>query len=96
MRRAAKKDTTHNEIADALREDGWSVLDLSRLGGGVPDMVVGKPGMACVIEAKSKPGGVELLTEDERKVYCRWTGPYIIASSPDDARRKLAEIFGEG
>ena len=95
MRRAAKKDLTHNAIADGLRKAGWSVMDLSRLGGGVPDMVIGKPGMACVIEAKSEPGGVELLTEDERRVYCRWTGPYIIASSAEDALRQLADLFGE-
>lgn len=40
MRRAAKVDTNHSEIAGAFRKCGVRVLDLSRMGQGVPDLLV--------------------------------------------------------
>jgi hypothetical protein len=91
MRRAARKDLNHNDIAGHLRSLGWSVLDTSRLGDGFPDMVIGKPGFACVMEVKSdtKPSTLA-LTEKERKVRDRWDGPYIVATSKEDALAQLA------
>jgi Holliday junction resolvase len=93
MRRAAKKDANHHEIADGLRADGWSVLDLSTAGNGVPDVVIGKPGRAVLVEIKADDKAK--LTPKERAVRANWDGPYIVAWSLDDARAKLKAIFGE-
>lgn len=95
MRRAARKDANHNSIGDHLRSLGWSVLDLSRLGGGVPDMVVGKPGIAVLVEAKdgSKPPSDRRLTPEEQKVRDRWEGPYVLALSPEDAEKQLEALY---
>ena len=88
---ARRKDANHNEIADHLRKLGWSVLDLSRAGSGVPDMAVGRPGFAALIEVKRKG---EKLTEDEAKVRDSWKDcPYIIATSPLDALQQLSEAM---
>jgi Holliday junction resolvase len=87
MRRAAKKDGNHNEIADYLRAHGWSVLDLSRLGGGCPDMAVGRSGFACLIECK-QPG--ESLTPDQVAVRKKWDAPYIVAYDKEQA---LADLY---
>jgi len=92
MRRAAKKDANHNEIADFLRKKGWSVLDLSRVGSGVPDMAVGKPGFAALVECKQEKtaeAALKALTKDERKVYDEWEGPYVIAIDPEQADLEL-------
>lgn len=91
MRRAARKDANHNSIADHLRSLGWSVLDLSRLGDGAPDMAVGKPGFAAVIEVKdgSKSPSDRKLTEDEERFRAGWEGPYVLALSPEDAAIQL-------
>lgn len=86
MRRAAKKDGNHNTIADHLRKLGWSVLDLSRLGGGCPDMVVGRPGYCALVEVK-QPG--EGLTEDQVEVKKKWDAPYFIATSPEQIAAEL-------
>jgi hypothetical protein len=79
MRRAAKKDANHNLIADHLRKLGWSVLDLSRLGGGCPDILVGRPSFAALVEIKS-PGGK--LTPEQLEVRKKWDGPYFVATDP--------------
>ena len=89
-RRAARKDGNHNEIADGLRFDGWSVLDLSSAGNGVPDLAIGKPGFACLIEIKRD--GKAKLTPKEQAVKDRWDGPYIVAISLEDARQQLKAL----
>jgi hypothetical protein len=95
MRRAAKKDLNHNDIAGHLRSLGWSVLDLSRAGNGIPDMAVGRlgqKGQAALIEVKR--GEKSQLTEREQWIKDRWDGPYLIVTSPQDAQRQLEDLWG--
>ena len=40
MRYAKKVDKSHGDIRDGLRLHGYEVLDLSAVGGGVPDLAV--------------------------------------------------------
>lgn len=103
MRRAAKKDANHNTIGDGLRAAGYSVMDLSHAGRGVPDMAVGKApdsrdprGWACLVECKdgSKPPSKRVLTKDELRVLEQWTGPYIVAYSLEDALAKIEKLRG--
>ncbi len=42
MRRAAKKDGPHAEIAMAFRRYGWFVLETYQLGDDAPDFVAVK------------------------------------------------------
>lgn len=86
MRRAAKKDGNHNEIADHLRNLGWSVLDLSRAHFGVPDLAVGRPGFAALVEVKRRG---EKLTEMEESVRQKWDAPYFIAYDKDQIAGEL-------
>lgn len=47
-------DANHAVIRDGLRALGWSVLDLSGVGGGVPDLLVQiQPGRSLGIEVKN-------------------------------------------
>ena len=93
-RRAARKDQNHNDIADGLRSAGYSVLDLSQAGNGVPDIAVGKPGFACLVECKdgSKPPSERKLTPAQERVLKNWTGPIIVALSLEDALMKLEAL----
>jgi hypothetical protein len=86
MRRAAKKDGNHNEIADHLERLGWICLDLSRLGAGCPDMAVGRAGYMALVEVK-QPG--EHLTPDQVEFRKKWDAPYFIATSPDQIAAEL-------
>ena len=96
MRRAARRDANHTDVGDYLRALGWSVLDLASHGRGVPDYVVGKPGIACLVEVKSdksishRPD--RALTPEEQGVRDRWAGPYIIAVSGEDAAQQLLAL----
>ena len=58
MRRAARVDATQAEVVATFRGLGWGVLDLARLGGGVPDLVAVSPDgqrtLWCEVKA---PGG---------------------------------------
>lgn len=71
MTRYAKKvDSNHAEIRDGLRAMGYEVLDLSHVGGGIPDLAVkvrGKLGMVHFLEIKdgSKPLSRQALTKEQ-------------------------------
>lgn len=87
---ARRKDANHNEIGDYLRSRGWSVLDIWRAGSGVPDLAVGKPGFACLVEIK---GEGKKLTDAERKVRDQWDGLYVLVTTPLDAERQLDALY---
>jgi hypothetical protein len=90
--RACKKDTTHKEIAAFLERQGFTVLDLSKCGDGIPDMAVSIRSawdgrmFAALVEAKS-PGG--RLNPKQEEVRSRWQGPYIVAETGQEAYEDL-------
>lgn len=53
MRVRARRDANHRDIVEGLRDAGCSVLDLSQLGHGVPDILVGSRGTNYLLEIKS-------------------------------------------
>lgn len=48
----SKRDKNHVEIADALKRAGYTVKDLYMVGGGCPDMLVGRSGATWLLEVK--------------------------------------------
>ncbi len=54
--RAARTDSTHQEILAALRQAGADVLDMSRLGGNAPDLLVAHKTVLYLLEIKSARG----------------------------------------
>ena len=91
MTYASRVDANQGDIVDRLREAGWSVLVTSRIRGGFPDLLCGVPGFCCLVEVKdgSKPPSARKLSKDEQQFAEEWTGPYIVALSPEDALTKL-------
>lgn len=55
----SRKDSNHDELSDAYRELGCSVVDLSSVGSGVPDAVIGAAGITDFAEFKTKDGRLE-------------------------------------
>jgi hypothetical protein len=79
MRYAAKTDTTHAEIRDALRQLGWHVIDTSKCGGFV-DLVVRRGESVYLIECKtplSKAGRVEKTPGQQKLEDAGWTIHYL-------------------
>ncbi len=68
QRYAAKKDTSHNEIAQAAKSLGCKVKDTSKFGDGFPDMVIILPnGKVMLVEAKTE-GKIDFSQDELRFV----------------------------
>ena len=91
MRRAAKVDASQPAIVEALRKAGCSVLDLSRHGSGVPDVLVYAPRLCayCLVEIKAA-GKRKNLTPKQVEFHKNWRGPVVVVESVDEALQLFA------
>jgi hypothetical protein len=70
MRRAARIDLTQPEMVQFLMEGEYNVQNLSQVGGGCPDLLVGCPwGELVLVECKS-PGG--RLNAEQKRWHMAW------------------------
>ncbi len=86
MRRAARTDANHSEVVREFRARGFSVLDLSRMGQGCPDLLVARAGDSWLIEIKdgNKPPSQRQLTPDERQFHDSWRGRVLVVKDIED------------
>ncbi len=93
-------DQTHDEIRRVFREEfGFSWADLSTVGKGVPDGLLGcPPGVNVLVEIKT---GRAKLNEAQERFADEWQGPIIVLRSADEARdlghallRQLSDSMG--
>lgn len=94
MRRAARIDGNHTAIVKALRTIGCSVLDLSKVGKGVPDLLVWSPRLTRYVLVEVKNGDLapsrRRLTEDQVEFHQTWRGPIVVIESVPEALK----LFG--
>jgi hypothetical protein len=89
MRRAAKVDGNHAQITAEFRKLGCSVLDMSRLGEGAPDLLIGYGGLTMLVEVKdgSLPPSRRTLTTDQVQFWLNWKqNPRIVKNTDDVAK----------
>ena len=99
-----KHRTDHNqaEIIKAFETLGCSVFDLSNVGGGLPDLLVGLVGVNLLVEIK-KPKGTDKakirtqfgiykgkLTPAQTDFFKTWKGQKTIITNLDDAAKLVA------
>lgn len=89
MRYANRRDETQAEIVSALERIGCSVADMSRVGGGAPDLVVARNGRTVLLECKSRSG--KLRTEQEL-FRALWRGEIYTVRTVDEA---IGVMIGE-
>ncbi len=82
MRRAARIDRNQPVIIRALRDIGASVEPLHRVGGGVPDLLVGYAGRTFLMEVKTEDG---TLTPDQVRFHQSWRGQKAIVRNEQEA-----------
>ncbi len=82
MMYAAKVDRNQKEIVAALRKIGATVELLFRVGGGVPDLLVGFRQRNWLIEVKESDGG---LNEEQEDWHRAWSGQVSVVRSPREA-----------
>lgn len=89
MTYAKRTDSTQREIVDALRKLGYAVVDLSRVGGGVPDLLVAAGASdVFLVECKAPKGTLRASQEAFRR---RWPGQVEVWRSAEDVLRAHGE-----
>jgi Holliday junction resolvase len=88
--RAKKVDSNHADIAQAFRSCGCSVFSIASIGGGAPDLVVGKYDCNMLVEVKTDDGELNDLQE---QFWDRWLGRIVIARDMDDVQKTVREMF---
>lgn len=86
MRLAGRTDGNQTEIVAGLRARGHSVLVMSGLGKGAPDILVGRHGQNVLVELKdpTQPPSKRKLTPDEKVWHAAWRGQVIVATHIDE------------
>ena len=98
MRKRARKDMNQDEIVSTFRYLGFSVAITSALGGGFPDIVIGKNEKNWLVEIKNgdlSPSERE-LTDDEKDFHEKWKGKIFIVNSVDEAITLVLKLSKEG
>jgi hypothetical protein len=87
-------DANQTEIVKALRQCGCSVLILSAVGKGCPDLAVGYDGTTYLLEVKDggKTPSKQKLTPDEEAWHAAWSGHVAIVNSVEAALRVVGLV----
>jgi Holliday junction resolvase len=76
MRKFSRRvDSDQSAIVARLRAAGYSVLSLSGIGKGCPDLLVGKDGVNYLCEVKASTGK---LTPEQEQFFTQWQGSVTI------------------
>lgn len=73
-----KVDSNQAQIIADLKKIGVSVLNLSRVGGGCPDILVGWQGKNILIEIKTAKGN---LNDSQIEFFKEWKGSKFVCKS---------------
>lgn len=96
-RRACRVDANHSDVVKALQMVGCNVQDLSKVGDGCPDLLIGIPTVRKLVFAEIKDGdkipSKRKLTPDQVEWHAQWNGyPVHIVESVSDALAIVAAI----
>ena len=88
---AKRTDANQAEIVKALRQAGADVYDLSKVGKGIPDLLVTFNGETILMEVKAN--AKSRYTPDQLKFIANWKGgPLSRVDSPESALRVIGLI----
>ncbi len=92
MRLASRRDANHGEITCAFERCGWRVLDLSRVGGNCPDLLIAKRTpkgrVTALVEVKTAKG---TLSPGQSKFAALWPGNVYVCRSAEDVMGVIRE-----
>jgi hypothetical protein len=91
-----RKDQNHNALVGTLERIGCSVFDTSQVGGGFPDLVVGRNGRTMLIELKKELWTPKDVRASQYFFANGWKGHYAIASTDDEVIRIVTEATCRG
>ncbi len=87
MRKHARHDDNRDDIIKALQQIGADVIKLDSIGGGCPDLLIGRRQKNLLLEVKdgSKPLSQRRLTPAELKFYQTWRGHRAVVNNVKEA-----------
>lgn len=95
-RQRSKRDGNHNAIVDELEALGISVLDLSAVGSGCPDLLIGRAGRNYLVEIKPATGpkreqGIrkDRKGDQQRRFHEGWRGTVFVAHSTEEILKRI-------
>lgn len=86
----AQTDANHGEIKEAFERLGFSVWDARAVGGGFPDLVLGKAGHTYLVEVKTAVGK---LNEKQVSFIAKHLGRVYVVRSVEDVEKFAKEAF---
>lgn len=92
MKYGAKKDANHHEVVEAMQKAGAYVIDMSHVGKGFPDLIVGFESKTILMEIKNPKTayGRKGLNKNQLKWKEQWTGgTYCVVDGPEAALRMI-------
>lgn len=96
--RRVKRDANHKAIVDVLRVAGATVIDLSMIGNGCPDLLVGFRDANYLLEIKNpahaKVGGDAMQSTKDKQLTFRtgWRGREAIVTNTVEALCAIGAI----
>ncbi len=91
MSYARKVDQNHSLIVKTLRDLGCSVFDTSRVGGGFPDIVVGKNNKTILVEIKATEKSK--YTPAQEMFMMNWRGSAVARLNDVDGAIRLVKML---
>jgi Holliday junction resolvase len=85
-----KVDNNQLEIVKAFRSMGATVLNLSTVGKGCPDLLIGYKNISVLVEVKSKTGK---FTEPQLKFMEQWKGGAVNRIDSVDGAIRLIKLL---
>ena len=73
-----KTDANQKQIISDLKKIGVSVLNLSKVGNGCPDLLIGWQGKNILIEIKTAKGN---LNDSQIEFFKEWKGSKFVCKS---------------
>jgi len=85
-----KVDNNQLEIVKVFKSLGATVLNLSGVGKGCPDLLIGYKGISVLVEIKSKTGK---FTEPQLKFMEQWRGGAVNRIDSVDGAIRLIKLL---
>ena len=85
-----RTDANHAEIMQAFKKLGASVLDLSRVGMGCPDLLIGVANTSALVEIKV---GNAKFTPAQETFMVNWQGGTVSRVDSPEAAKRLVKCM---
>lgn len=92
MKLRGRTDSNQNTIVQELRKLGMTVMVISAIGNGIPDLAVGYAGQNYFFQIKRPDGppSKRVLTPAEEEFHAAWRGQVNVIQSTEDALKVIS------